>query len=78
MSLHKVVSIEEDLSSIPNVFNLEQNYPNPFNESATITFPNQSNEKYSLVITDLSGKIFRIVEGITTSEYVLKKGDLIT
>ncbi|MFC2113422.1 T9SS type A sorting domain-containing protein, partial [Bacteroidota bacterium] len=51
-------------------------YPNPFNHSTTITFPNQSNELYRLVLTDLSGKVCRMVDGITTSEYVLEKGDL--
>ena len=51
-------------------------YPNPFNQSTTITFPNQSNEQYRLVITDLSGKIFRMVDVITSSEYVLEKGNL--
>ncbi|MFC2112950.1 right-handed parallel beta-helix repeat-containing protein [Bacteroidota bacterium] len=51
-------------------------FPNPFYHSTTITFPNQANEQYRLVVTDLSGKVCRIVDDITTSDYVLQKGDL--
>jgi len=51
-------------------------YPNPFSESTTITFPNHSQEAYKMVLRDLSGKIFRTVDGITTSEHVMEKGDL--
>ena len=53
-----------------------QIYPNPFSQSATIAFPNQSNEHYRLVLTDLSGKVYKLVNDIATSEYVLKRGDL--
>ncbi|HDY89732.1 MAG TPA: T9SS type A sorting domain-containing protein [bacterium] len=51
-------------------------FPNPFSQSTTIIFPNPSREAFRMVLTDLSGKICRIVDGITTSEYVLKKGEL--
>jgi len=51
-------------------------FPNPFNQSTTIAFPNSTSEQYTLVITDLSGKVYKIVDGITISEYILKKGDL--
>ena len=51
-------------------------YPNPFNQSTTITFPNQFRENYRLLLTDLSGKVYQIVNDITTSEYVLKRGDM--
>ena len=51
-------------------------YPNPFNRSATITFPNPGRESYKLLLSDLSGKIYRIADGITTSQYVLQKGSL--
>jgi hypothetical protein len=51
-------------------------YPNPFSQSTTISFPNPGGSPYRLVLTDLSGKVCRIVEDITTSEYILEKGDL--
>ncbi|MFC2116603.1 T9SS type A sorting domain-containing protein [Bacteroidota bacterium] len=51
-------------------------FPNPMNSSTTILFPNPAGESHKMVLTDLSGKVYRIVEDITTSEYVLKKGDL--
>ena len=51
-------------------------FPNPFSHSTTIQFPNPTERSYRMVVTDLSGKVYRIVEDITTSEYVLKKGDL--
>jgi hypothetical protein len=51
-------------------------YPNPFNESATIRFSNPSGNSYKMVLTDLTGKIYRIVDNITTAEYLLEKDDL--
>ena len=53
-------------------------YPNPFDESATILFNNPGNDPYTLYITDLSGKLCRLVNDITTSEYVLERKDLET
>ncbi len=51
-------------------------FPNPFSQSTTISFPNPSRESYSIVLTDLSGKVYRIKDGITTSEYVVRRADL--
>ena len=51
-------------------------YPNPFNHSTTILFSNPAGKPFRLILTDLSGKVCRTVDGITTSEYVLKKDDL--
>ena len=51
-------------------------YPNPFSLSATVMFPNPDNKPYTLVLSGLSGKIYRLVGEITTSEYILKRGDL--
>ena len=51
-------------------------YPNPFDESTTILFNNPESDIYTLYITDLSGKLCRIVNDITTSEFVLERGDL--
>ncbi|KPK85672.1 MAG: hypothetical protein AMS27_06655 [Bacteroides sp. SM23_62_1] len=51
-------------------------YPNPFNRSTTLRWNNPEGNAYTLYITDLSGKVYRVVEDINTSEYVLKKGEL--
>ncbi|MFC2116533.1 T9SS type A sorting domain-containing protein [Bacteroidota bacterium] len=51
-------------------------YPNPFSYATTINFPNPSGRSYRMILTDLSGKIYRSVDDITTSEYVLEKGNL--
>ena len=55
---------------------LIQIYPNPFDESTTIMFSNPESNYYTLYITDLSGKVCRIVNNIAASEYVLEKEDL--
>jgi len=51
-------------------------YPNPLNESTILNFSNPEGYQYKLYVLDLSGKVYRIVDNITTSEYVLEKGDL--
>ncbi len=51
-------------------------YPNPFIESATLKFSNPEGSSYNLYIMDLSGKVCRIMYNITTSEYLLEKGNL--
>jgi hypothetical protein len=51
-------------------------YPNPFSETSIIKFPNPEHRLYSLYISDISGKLCRTVENITTSEYLLEKGSL--
>jgi hypothetical protein len=51
-------------------------FPNPFRQEATVRFPNPSGIPYRMILTDLSGKVVRVVEDIRTSEYTLKKGDL--
>ena len=38
-------------------YNLLSIYPNPFTEKAIITFDNPKNEKYKLLITDVTGKV---------------------
>jgi hypothetical protein len=50
--------------------------PNPFKESTTLLFNNPEGYQYKLYIIDLSGKVCRIVNSITTSDFVLEKGDL--
>ena len=51
-------------------------YPNPFIENATIHFSNPNREAYRFILTDVAGKVCKIVNNITTSEYVLEKGNL--
>jgi hypothetical protein len=51
-------------------------FPNPFSESTTLKFSNPEGFEYKLSITDLSGKLCRIVDNITTSEYLLEKENL--
>ena len=50
--------------------------PNPFSESTTIVFSNAGGQSYTLYLTDLSGKVCKIVNDITSSKYVLEKSDL--
>jgi len=51
-------------------------YPNPFSQRTTIRFSNADGSTYTLYLTDLSGKVCRVVNDITTAEYVLEKGTL--
>jgi hypothetical protein len=51
-------------------------YPNPFKLNTTIYFNNPRGHSYTLCITDLSGKICKVVDGIITSEYLLEKRDM--
>ncbi len=51
-------------------------YPNPFQDQATLTFSNPQNQSYTLYITDLSGKRYRIVSDITSSTFTIEKGNL--
>lgn len=48
---------------VPQVFSLGQNYPNPFNPSTTIHYsiPGSANERVSLKIYDLRGRLVRTV-----------------
>lgn len=51
-------------------------YPNPFTQSTTILFPNQVKEPYNLYLTDLSGKVCRIIGDIRDSKYILERDGL--
>jgi uncharacterized protein (TIGR02145 family) len=59
-----------------NINNLLSIYPNPFTDHTIIKFINPESYNYQLYIMDLSGKVCRIVDDITTSECVLEKGNL--
>ncbi|KPK81088.1 MAG: hypothetical protein AMS27_15755 [Bacteroides sp. SM23_62_1] len=51
-------------------------HPNLFNETAILTFNNPEGLFYTLHIMDLSGKTVRVVNDITTSEFVLERENL--
>jgi len=51
-------------------------FPNPFSYASTIRFANPANESFMLILTDISGKVCRMEGEISTSEHVLKRGDL--
>jgi hypothetical protein len=53
-----------------------RSHPNAYYLSTTIQFQNRYNEPSTLVLTDLSGKVCRIVDDVTTSYYVLYRLDL--
>ncbi|MBK8947158.1 MAG: endo-1,4-beta-xylanase [Ignavibacteriae bacterium] len=50
------VGVEEDLSIIPDRFELEQNYPNPFNPITSINYNIAYTTKVSLKIFDILGR----------------------
>jgi len=52
----KLTKEPERINEIEN-YNLFSIYPNPFTENAIITFDNPKNEKYRLLITDVTGKV---------------------
>ncbi|KPK84903.1 MAG: hypothetical protein AMS27_08780 [Bacteroides sp. SM23_62_1] len=73
------VSYWTDLT--PGYNNYEANYqlkiyPNPFTHSTIIEFPNPLFEPYKFILTDISGKIQRIIGDITESRYKLDRGNL--
>jgi len=52
----KLTNEPDRINEIEN-YNLISIYPNPFIEYAIITFDNPKNEKYRLLITDITGKV---------------------
>jgi hypothetical protein len=52
----KLINEPEGITEIEN-YNLLSIYPNPFTENAIITFDNPKNEKYRLLIIDVTGKV---------------------
>ncbi len=51
-------------------------FPNPFTSKTTIEFSNPNNESYKLIITDVTGKVMKVVENIQTSKVEIEKGNL--
>ncbi|NLY23035.1 MAG: T9SS type A sorting domain-containing protein, partial [Bacteroidales bacterium] len=52
----KLTNEPDRINEIEN-YNLLSIYPNPFTEYAIITFDNPKNEKYKLLIIDVTGKV---------------------
>lgn len=52
----KLTNEPDRINEIEN-YNLLSIYPNPFTENAIITFDNPKNEKYKLLIIDVTGKV---------------------
>ncbi len=58
------VSVEEELSGIPDEFKLSQNYPNPFNPSTKITYSiNKSSDVSIRVFNVLGQEVAQLVNG---------------
>lgn len=51
-------------------------YPNPMVDKTNVQFPNQSNQKYRLVVIDASGKVVRIIENITNNNVIINREQL--
>jgi hypothetical protein len=53
-----------------------QSYPNPFDEWTQINFENQQKYPYELRVTDMSGKLVRMVSDIRDSMVIFKRENL--
>jgi uncharacterized delta-60 repeat protein len=51
-------------------------YPNPITSTATIEFPNYDGETYTLFMYDMIGNLVRLVDDITTDQYIFYKEGL--
>ena len=70
-SLSVIVGIEDELTGIPEKFNLYQNYPNPFNPSTIIKYALPKSNNVSLVIYNLMGQeLMRWDENNVTPGYL--------
>jgi len=54
--LPPIVSVENDVASVPDEFNLFQNYPNPFNPSTTIRYSILKPSDVTIKIYDVLGR----------------------
>ncbi len=51
-------------------------FPNPFTHATIISFPNPGNQTYRMTLMDLSGKVLRMQDNITTKDFILKRDGL--
>ena len=54
--LPPIVSVEDELASVPNSYRLEQNYPNPFNPATTIRYSVVKSDNVAIKIYDVLGR----------------------
>ncbi|MBN2597501.1 MAG: PKD domain-containing protein [Marinifilaceae bacterium] len=66
--------IEDDLNS--NKADKLKIYPNPLLHKSNVVFPNQTNQKYRLVVVDASGRVVRIIENITGNNVIINREQL--
>ena len=73
------VSIEVNISTtgIESINNIEiKIYPNPFSDITTIEFPNPNGKNFRLILTDITGKVVRIVENIKGDQIKFNRENL--
>jgi hypothetical protein len=51
-------------------------YPNPFSDKTTIEFNNPDNESYKLTITDITGKIAKVIDNIMDNKIEVSRNNL--
>jgi len=66
-----VVGIENPLTTIEASIT-----PNPATDVAILTFPNPSNEFFTLKITDVTGRIIRTHEEIRGTTFIIQREEL--
>jgi glycosidase len=54
--LPPIVSVENEVASVPDEYNLFQNYPNPFNPSTTIRYSILNPSDVSIIVYDVLGR----------------------
>jgi len=72
----KLDNIHVGINDISNSASSLNNYPNPFNTKTTIEFENPDRKIYTLKITDITGKIVRVVENIRDNKIDVYRQDL--
>ena len=72
-----IISDVNESTGVGNIVGMQAKvFPNPFSSSTTLQFPNPENRSYNLYIMDLSGKVQRIEEGISGTQYIIERGSL--